>query len=145
MLNLVLSDPHTKDEAFGIIRTLVDAVRLIPEAGQLRVELLGALAGILMLSRNDNSHLRCGGDDLDHIRGQADNDVGQMLWWCDYRIAALTRDVGIIPYSCVATAQALGVAARRDAELPRIFAAELGRTLIPYCVGRASGVFLGDQ
>ena len=38
-LHTALADPRTKDEAFGIIRTLIDEVRLIPEDGQLRVEL----------------------------------------------------------------------------------------------------------
>ena len=37
-LHTALTDPRTKDEAFGIIRTLIDEVRLIPEDGQLRVE-----------------------------------------------------------------------------------------------------------
>ena len=50
-LHQSLIDPSTKDEAFGIIRTLIDEVRLIPEDGKLRVELRGALAGILALSQ----------------------------------------------------------------------------------------------
>ena len=61
-LHLALSDPRTKDEAFAIIRTLIDEVRLIPEDGQLRVELRGALAGILALGANDKNHLRRGAD-----------------------------------------------------------------------------------
>jgi site-specific DNA recombinase len=61
-LHSALADPHTKDEAFGIIRTLIDEVRLIPEDGQLRVELRGALAGILALANNDKNHLRRGAD-----------------------------------------------------------------------------------
>ena len=48
-LHLALAAPRTKDEAFTIIRTLIDEVRLIPESGQLRVEMRGALAGILAL------------------------------------------------------------------------------------------------
>jgi site-specific DNA recombinase len=61
-LQLALSDQQTKDEAFAIIRTLIDKVRLIPEDGQLRVELRGALAGILALGANDKNHLRRGAD-----------------------------------------------------------------------------------
>jgi site-specific DNA recombinase len=61
-LHTALSDPRTKDEAFTIIRTLIDEVRLIPEDGQLRVELRGALAGILALAANDKPHLRRGAD-----------------------------------------------------------------------------------
>ncbi|MGC8466574.1 MAG: recombinase family protein, partial [Acidimicrobiales bacterium] len=37
-------------EAFTIIRTLIEEVRLVPEAGALRIELRGALAGILSLA-----------------------------------------------------------------------------------------------
>jgi hypothetical protein len=50
-LHEALADPATKDEAFSIIRTLIDEVRLVPEAGELRVEIRGALAGILSLYR----------------------------------------------------------------------------------------------
>jgi hypothetical protein len=34
-LHEALADPVTKDEAFGIIRTLIDELRLIPKDGQL--------------------------------------------------------------------------------------------------------------
>src|ERR1700722_14468355 len=61
-LHTALADPRTKDEAFGIIRTLIDEVRLIPEGGQLRVELRGALAGILALAADNKNHLRRGAD-----------------------------------------------------------------------------------
>ncbi|WP_183267562.1 recombinase family protein [Acidocella aromatica] len=55
-LHEALADPATKDEAFNIIRTLIDEVRLVPEDGQLRVEIRGALAGILALSvQNDKT------------------------------------------------------------------------------------------
>ena len=55
-LHEALADPATKDEAFGIIRTLIDEVRLLPEDGQLRVEIRGALAGILALSAQNNKN-----------------------------------------------------------------------------------------
>ena len=61
-LHLALSDPRTKDEAFAIIRTLIDEVRLIPENGQLRVEIRGALAGILALSAPNDKTARVGTD-----------------------------------------------------------------------------------
>jgi site-specific DNA recombinase len=48
--------------AAAVIRALIDEVRLIPEDGQLRVELRGALAGILALANNDKNHLRRGAD-----------------------------------------------------------------------------------
>jgi len=41
---------------------LIDEVRLIPEDGQLRVKLRGALAGILALANNDKNHLRVAAD-----------------------------------------------------------------------------------
>ena len=43
-LHTALADPRTKDEAFGIIRTLIDEVRLIPENGVLRVEITALFA-----------------------------------------------------------------------------------------------------
>ncbi len=55
-LHEALTDPSTKDEAFGIIRGLTEEVRLVPEAGELRVEIRGALAGILALgSKKDKA------------------------------------------------------------------------------------------
>ncbi len=53
-----LSDPAAKDEAFNVIRSLIDEIRLIPENGQLRVEIRGALAGILSLAHGKQHHLR---------------------------------------------------------------------------------------
>ena len=61
-LNEALADPATKDEAFGIIRSLIDEVRLVPENGELRVEIRGALAGILALSTQNNKTARVGTD-----------------------------------------------------------------------------------
>jgi len=61
-LHEALADPSTKDEAFGIIRTLIDEVRLVPENGQLRVEIRGALAGILALAVANNKTARVGAD-----------------------------------------------------------------------------------
>ena len=74
-LHAALADPRTKDEAFGIIRTLIDEVRLIPEDGQLRVKLRGALAGILALANNDKNHLRRGADGSVSVLVEA-NQVG---------------------------------------------------------------------
>ncbi len=45
----LLEDTHAKHEAFELIRGLVDVIRLVPEDGELRIELRGALAGILAL------------------------------------------------------------------------------------------------
>ena len=59
-LHEALADPATKDEAFSIIRTLIDEVRLVPENGELRVEIRGALAGILSLSATNNKTARVG-------------------------------------------------------------------------------------
>ncbi|GLR65407.1 hypothetical protein GCM10010909_00850 [Acidocella aquatica] len=49
-LHTALAEPATKDEAFSIIRTLIDEVRLIPEKDELRIEIRSARAGILALS-----------------------------------------------------------------------------------------------
>ena len=61
-LHEALADPATKDEAFSIIRSLIDEVRLVPEDGQLRVEIRGALAGILALSAANDKTARVGPD-----------------------------------------------------------------------------------
>ena len=61
-LHEALADPATKDEAFSIIRTLIDEVRLVPENGELRVEIRGALAGILSLSATNAKTARVGTD-----------------------------------------------------------------------------------
>jgi site-specific DNA recombinase len=51
-LHEALNTPQSRDEAFGIVRTLIDEVRLVPEDGELRLEIRGALAGILALALN---------------------------------------------------------------------------------------------
>jgi site-specific DNA recombinase len=48
-LGQLLEDSTTKEQAFQLIRSLIEVIRLIPEDGQLRVELRGELAGILAL------------------------------------------------------------------------------------------------
>ena len=48
-LSSLLEDPQHKAEAFDIIRGLIDQVRLVPENGELRIDLRGELAGILSL------------------------------------------------------------------------------------------------
>src|SRR5216683_5489824 len=49
-LHEALLDGTTRDEAFELIRSLIDEICLVPEDGQLRVELRGELAGILALA-----------------------------------------------------------------------------------------------
>ena len=49
-LHGALRDPATREEAFELIRSLIDEIRLVPEEGELRVELKGELAGILALA-----------------------------------------------------------------------------------------------
>ena len=39
----------TKDEAFDLVRSLIEVVRLVPEESKLRIEIKGELAGILEL------------------------------------------------------------------------------------------------
>ncbi|WP_142850720.1 hypothetical protein [Telmatospirillum sp. J64-1] len=45
----MLEEPATKGEAMELIRSLVEAIILIPEKRELRIELCGELAGILQL------------------------------------------------------------------------------------------------
>jgi site-specific DNA recombinase len=49
-LHEALRDDGMRDEAFELIRSLIDGIRLVPEDGQLRLELRGELAGILALA-----------------------------------------------------------------------------------------------
>ena len=48
-MTTLLQDTETKDEAFEIIRTMIDEVCLVPEGDKLRIDLTGELAGILSL------------------------------------------------------------------------------------------------
>jgi len=49
-LETLLHHPDTREEAFSLIRSLIDAVILTPVDGRLEIELHGDLAGILALS-----------------------------------------------------------------------------------------------
>jgi site-specific DNA recombinase len=49
-LHHALRDPATRDEAFALIRSLIDEIRLVPENGELRVALRSELAGIRALA-----------------------------------------------------------------------------------------------
>jgi hypothetical protein len=48
-LHEALHDPASRDEAFDTIRSLIDAIRLVPENGALRIDIQGELGGILAL------------------------------------------------------------------------------------------------
>jgi hypothetical protein len=52
-LHDALQDQSTRDEAFTLIRSLIDEIQLMPENGELRIELRGALAGILGLAADN--------------------------------------------------------------------------------------------
>lgn len=56
-LSTALNDPAIKNEATSIIRSLLSEIRLIPEDGELAIEPVGELAGLLALSgsKNDES------------------------------------------------------------------------------------------
>ena len=53
-----LNDQHTRQEAAGCIRELIDEIRLVPDNGKLRVELYGELAALINLA---NEHPRSKG------------------------------------------------------------------------------------
>lgn len=62
-LHEALHDDAVRDEAFELIRSLIEEIRLVPKDGQLQVELRGELAGILALaadSRKPGSHSATG-------------------------------------------------------------------------------------
>src|SRR5262249_7723562 len=49
------TDDMTRAEAAGILRSLIDAIVLVPENGELKIELRGDLAGILSIASNEKS------------------------------------------------------------------------------------------
>ena len=49
-LEAALRDPNEGREAFEIVRSLIEEVRIVPTAGELTLELRGELAGILGLA-----------------------------------------------------------------------------------------------
>ena len=53
-LHEALNDPSMRDEAFELIRSLIEEIRLVPDDGPLRIELRGELVGILALSAAGN-------------------------------------------------------------------------------------------
>jgi hypothetical protein len=57
-LAAALNDEHTAAEAAQCIRQLIEEIRLVPENGQLRIELFGELAALLSLA---NGHPRSRG------------------------------------------------------------------------------------
>ena len=52
-LHEALQDRSARDEAFEIVRSLIDEIRLVPDKGQLHIELRGELAGILAISADE--------------------------------------------------------------------------------------------
>ena len=51
-LDELLADPNAKPQAFELIGSLIEEVRLVPDQGQLAVELKGDLAGILAITQS---------------------------------------------------------------------------------------------
>jgi hypothetical protein len=47
--NEALDDPRSRDEAFDTIRSLIEEIRLVPENGELGIEIKGELGGFLSL------------------------------------------------------------------------------------------------
>ena len=48
-------DETTRAEAADILRSLIDAIVLVPEGSELKIELRGDLAGILKIAANEKS------------------------------------------------------------------------------------------
>jgi site-specific DNA recombinase len=49
-LGEALNDEHTRTEAAGCVRELIEEIRLVPEKGRLRIELFGELAALINLA-----------------------------------------------------------------------------------------------
>jgi site-specific DNA recombinase len=54
-LHEALHEPASRDEAFDVIRSLIDDIRLVRVEGEPRIEIKGALAGALELWQRANS------------------------------------------------------------------------------------------
>jgi hypothetical protein len=57
-LEEALADPDDGGQAMEMIRSLTDALVLTPEEGKLRIDLTGALAGILSVAEKDQRPVR---------------------------------------------------------------------------------------
>jgi hypothetical protein len=66
-LHEALQQDETRAEAAEILRGLIDEITLVPERGALRVDLKGALAGILQLAA-DGKKPAARGDGLEQIK-----------------------------------------------------------------------------
>ena len=67
-LNESLQQEDTKAEAGEIIRNLVDEIVLVPENGDLRIDLKGELAGILSFASDKKKPATHVGDGLEQIK-----------------------------------------------------------------------------
>ncbi len=67
-LNESLQQEETKAEAAEIIRSLVDEIVLVPENGELRIDLKGELAGILSLATGNKKPATHVYDGLEQIK-----------------------------------------------------------------------------
>jgi site-specific DNA recombinase len=54
VIHEALHGPATRDEAFDVIRSLIDEIRLVPVEGELKIQIKGELAGILELCAASN-------------------------------------------------------------------------------------------
>jgi DNA invertase Pin-like site-specific DNA recombinase len=70
-LHVALEEPSTKDEAFTLIRSLIEAIVLVPEGAVLRIELKGELAGILRLAADSKKPSRLTPERLEQIKAVA--------------------------------------------------------------------------
>jgi site-specific DNA recombinase len=70
-LAAALEQPGTREEAFLILRSLIETVHLVPDNGALRVEIRGELAGILALvdSKKPATDIRDGLEQIKMVAG----------------------------------------------------------------------------
>jgi hypothetical protein len=88
-----LADEAMRDEAFELIRSLLDRIVLVPEGEELRMEMHGALAGILELCQKDKTpgRSRASAEQIKLVAGARNHLYRTSTAWVRHRRAPRPR------------------------------------------------------
>ena len=78
-----LADEAMRDEAFELIRSLLDKIVLVPEGDELRIEIHGELAGILELCQKDKTpgRSRASAEQIKLVAGARNHLYRTLMAW----------------------------------------------------------------